>query len=128
MAVRATEIGITSFEFSTDGDGTVESEFITWVFTRNPEHCRSLEGTVNGCSVVLESDVPRHAYLTYCERMYMNPLTGTGPHWDDLLPARLFAIKLDQFVLTNPKANTSPLFASIRLPEKVPIESRLSPD
>ena len=65
------------------------------------------------------SDVPRDAYMTYCERMYMNPVTGTGPHWDNLLAAQLYQIRLDHVPLTDSTANTSPLFASIRLPDKV---------
>ena len=67
----------------------------------------------------IHSDVPRDAYMTYCERMYMNPVTGTGPHWDNLLAARLYQLRLDHVPLTDPTGNTSPLFASIRLPEKV---------
>ena len=115
MAVRATPIGVTSFEFPTQSSATAEAAvpkpFVAWAFTRNPAHCalllgKSAEGdaprggqppaerAVDGCTVVRESDVPRGTRLAYCERVYLNPTTATGPHWDDLLPAQLFQIRL----------------------------------
>ena len=88
MAVRATDLGVTSFEFNST------APFVSWVFTRNAKHCEVLHraGAVDGCSVVETSQVTREGYLTYCERVYLNPLTALGPHWDQLLPARLFHI------------------------------------
>ena len=89
MSVRATSIGVTSFEFNST------NTFITWAFTRNAKHCERLslfEGAVDGCSVVEESHVPRDGYLTYCERVYLNPITGLGPHWDNLLPAKIYTL------------------------------------
>ena len=34
------------------GGASDPSLFVTWVFTRNPDHCRTVEGVVSGCSVV----------------------------------------------------------------------------
>ena len=94
MAVLGTSIGVTSLDFP-----HTASRFVTWVFTRNAAHCAQLmEGgvlpVVDGCSVVDEADVPHHGYLTYCERVYLNPKTGLGPEWDKLLPARLYHVQL----------------------------------
>ena len=135
MAVRATPIGVTSFEFGAASPEASQQQqwprrrerrrrerpFVAWAFTRNPAHCVALladeeqeeeeEGetspgqqppppppprarAVDGCTVVLETDLPRATRLAYCERVYLNPATGTGPHWDDLLPAQLFHIRL----------------------------------
>jgi hypothetical protein len=49
---------------------------------------------VDGRSVVDDSHVAREGFLTYCERIYLNPVTATGPDWADVLPARLYHIKL----------------------------------
>ena len=95
MSVRATPIGVTSFDF-----GDTQTSFVSWAFTRSQQLCDILTGAegagpvVDGCTVVDETDAPRDGYLTYCERVYLNPVTGTGPHWDDLLPARLYRIQL----------------------------------
>lgn len=64
MSVRATSIGVTSFDFPT------EATFVSWAFTRNPDHCTRLakSNAVDGCTVVREEHVPRGGYLTYCER------------------------------------------------------------
>eukprot|EP00434_Breviolum_minutum_P039856 symbB.v1.2.035399.t1/scaffold4703.1/size36139/2 len=91
MNIRATPLGVTSFEFR-------EEPFVTWAFTRTPDHCEvmSNSGSVHGCTVVENKHVTMEGFLTYCERIYLNPITGTGPHWTDLLPARLFHVQLDQ--------------------------------
>ena len=67
------------------------SGFVSWAFTRNPKHCHRLAETkaADGCSVVLDEHVPRDKYLTYCERIYLNPATGTGPDWADIVPVSL---------------------------------------
>ncbi|KAL3906704.1 MAG: hypothetical protein SGPRY_010451 [Prymnesium sp.] len=96
MSVRATPLGFTSFEFNSS------SNFVAWAFTRSRATCEQIdrgEGAgegraVDGCSVVDEQQVPRDGYLTYCERAYLNPLTGRGPLWSDLLPARLYRLRL----------------------------------
>jgi len=100
MRVRATSLGVTSFEFNTS------STFATWVFTRNPWHCARLLETrpdggaaeqravVDGCSVVDDEQVHRDGHLTYCERVYLNPATGLGPDWDNLLPARVYHVRV----------------------------------
>ena len=90
MSVRATSLGVTSFDFNRTAD------FATWAFTRSAAHCARLSasGAVDGCSVVNGSHTPRDGHLTYCERAYLNPVTGTGPHHADLLPARLYALDL----------------------------------
>ncbi|CAJ1449110.1 unnamed protein product [Effrenium voratum] len=70
MSIRATSLGVTSFEFP-------EERFISWAFTRNPAHCHHLRDSVHGCSL-LDAHVSRESFLTYCERIYLNPVTGTG--------------------------------------------------
>ncbi|CAJ1431126.1 unnamed protein product [Effrenium voratum] len=85
MSIRATSLGVTSFEFP-------EERFISWAFTRNPAHCHHLRDSVHGCSL-LDAHVSRESFLTYCERIYLNPVTGTGPNWSDLLPAHLFHLR-----------------------------------
>ena len=44
-------------------------------------------GAVDGCTLVTDAEVQRGSFLTYCERIYLNPVTATGPDWADLLPA-----------------------------------------
>lgn len=109
MSVRATSVGVTSFDFNSTAN------FISWAFTRNAEHCARLErsGAVDGCTVVEESHVPREGFLTYCERVYLNPVTGLGPHWDDLLPARLYHVRLDP-------SRTRPDPEAFRVPKGLP--------
>ena len=89
MSVRATSLGVTSFDFDSTAD------FVSWGFTRSAAHCTALlaAGALDGCSVVEASHVGRDSYLTYCERVYLNPATGTGPSHADLLPARLFTLR-----------------------------------
>ena len=89
MSIRATSLGVTSFEFP-------DEKFVTWAFTRNPDICEQLGQSVAGCSVVEDSHVQPGGYLTYCERVYLNPLTGTGPDWPDLISAWLYRAKLDE--------------------------------
>ena len=89
MTVRATSLGVTSFDF-----GMEPTPFVAWAFTRNPRHCSQLNGVVHGCSIVWDEQVPRDGYLTYCERVYLNPASGLGPDWDKLLPARLYHVRL----------------------------------
>ncbi|CAK9080736.1 unnamed protein product [Durusdinium trenchii] len=93
MNIRATSLGVTSFDFRP------EEPFVSWAFARRPELCEELFTTekttvLHGCSVVQEDQVHPESFLTYCERIYLNPVTGTGPHWDDLLPAQLYQVKL----------------------------------
>lgn len=92
MKIRATSLGVTSFDFP------LQKKFVSWAFTRNPEHCVHLNksNAVDGCSVLDDSQVARDGHLTYCERVYLNPATATGPDWADVLPARLYHIKLDE--------------------------------
>ena len=76
MSVRATSLGVTSFDFNTSHD------FVTWAFSRSAAVCARLQGAagaVDGCSVVDDSHVPPEGHLTYCERVYLNKLTGLGP-------------------------------------------------
>ena len=95
MRVRATPLGVTSFDFP---PVSAAAPFISWAFTRNPLHCGWLRGShaaVDGCSVVEDEHVPRDGFLTYCERVYLNPATGLGPDWDNLQPARLYHVQME---------------------------------
>mmetsp|Transcript_423 Transcript_423/g.1085 ORF Transcript_423/g.1085 Transcript_423/m.1085 type:complete len:953 (+) Transcript_423:294-3152(+) len=85
--------------------------FVSWAFSRNPVFCdRLLAGSaaaaatedgnentvvVDGCTVVEASDVPLGGYMTYCERVYLNPVTGLGPDWNAILSARLYTLDLE---------------------------------
>ena len=66
--------------------------------SRSATRCATLAAAkaVDGCSVVEPSHVAPRARLTYVERAYLNPVTATGPHWDDLLPARVYRVQLDR--------------------------------
>ncbi|CAK0795980.1 unnamed protein product, partial [Prorocentrum cordatum] len=116
MAVRATTIGITSLEWPDAGT------FVSWAFTRNPRHCSDLlrASAVHGCSIVEDSQVVRGAYFTYCERIYLNPVTGTGPNHADILPARLYHINV-RYVSPSSSARSAALFRRIRLPDAEPL-------
>ena len=110
MAVRGTSIGITSFDVNLSSRSS--SRFISWVFSRSHVHCSALRGVVggpvvDGCTVVDASEVPREGFLTYCERVYLNPLTGRGPEVERLLPARLHHIWLKGAVGENDAGGTS---------------------
>jgi len=98
MSVRATSLGVTSFDFNTS------SKYVSWGFARSASLCDRLRlaGALGGCSVVDPSHVPKGGYLTYCERVYLNPLTGLGPDWATLLPARLIHISLASHPLASP--------------------------
>lgn len=107
MNIRATPLGVTSFDFEA-------SPFASWAFTRSTELCDQLSTPI-GCTVVEERHVASNGFLTYCERIYLNPTTGTGPHWDDLLPARLFQLK---------RRRKSPTETAVvgGLPEAIPVQ------
>jgi hypothetical protein len=115
--IRATSVGVTSYDFldgseHDDDDGPSSSLFVTWVFTRNPNHCRIIKQQQQqqqqqqhpqqlpsrrrlfGCTVINKRHISSSRYVTYCERIYLNPLTGTGPDYDSILPARLFRLFL----------------------------------
>ena len=98
MSVRATSLGVTSFDFNSSG------QFVSWAFSRSAALCARLRraDAVDGCTVVEPSHVPFGGYLTYCERVYLNPLTGLGPDWNTLLPARLFRVALRDHPLSTP--------------------------
>lgn len=118
MNIRGTSLGVTSFEWPHAG------KFVTWAFTRNPEHCVLLgeQKVVDGCSVIDESHVERDGYLTYAERVYLNPITGTGPDWADLLTARLYHAELHKANLVASTPSPS-LFPRLRLPEPADFET-----
>ena len=61
--------------------------------------------------------VAKGVHFTYCERVYLNPATGTGPLWADLLPARLSRLRLPA-----DSAASAALFARIRLPSPAAVE------
>ena len=111
MSVRATSLGVTSFDFDSSAD------FVSWGFTRSAAHCTALmaAGALDGCLVVDASHVGRDSYLTYCERVYLNPATGTGPSHADLLPARLYTIDLRRMPLVAQPALPSGLPAALPL-------------
>lgn len=112
MSVRATSLGVTSFDFNTT------SQFVSWAFTRSAAVCKRLEAAgdaVHGCSVVDEAHVPLDGYLTYCERVYLNPVTGLGPHWDDLLPANLYEFE------ALPPTPPAPMALPRNLPPALPL-------
>ena len=112
MRVRATSLGITSFDFgggeestssssssssaSSSSSSSSSSRFVAWAFSRSQQHCDRLlaSGAVAGCSFVSEAEVRRDGYLTYCERVYLDPASGLGPDWDKLLPAKVFHVRL----------------------------------
>ena len=105
--VRATSIGVTSLDFPRD------DIFVSWVFTRNQDHCAILhKNGMHGCTVIEDYHASTNSYITYCERIYLNPLTGTGPDYQTLLPARLFHIFVDPIEDDIPNLQ----FSDIRLP------------
>ena len=53
MSIRATSIGVTSFDLPAER----ENPFWTWAFTRNPSHCARLAGAVDGCTLVTDAEV-----------------------------------------------------------------------
>jgi len=103
MQVRATPLGVTSFDLA----NAAPSPFASWVFTRNPSHCERLLAasgvaarSVGGCTVVTEEHVPRGGHLTYCERVYLDPASGRGPEWSNLLPARVYHLRAGATITT----------------------------
>ena len=46
--------------------------------------------------MVGEAEVRRDGFLTYCERVYLDPASGRGPEWSHLLPARLYHVRVDE--------------------------------
>jgi len=57
---------------------------------------------VDGCTVLPDAAVAREEHFTYCERLYLNPFSATGPAWDAVLPARLYKLRLDEWHLAPP--------------------------
>eukprot|EP00435_Cladocopium_sp_Y103_P049365 s542_g14.t2 len=115
MNIRATPLGVTSFDFPE------ALPFVSWAFTRSSELCDQLGSLPNvGCTVVEERHVATNGFLTYCERIYLNPTTGTGPHWDDLLPARLFQLQRRAAHRAAIKPTTAETVVS-GLPEAIPV-------
>ncbi|KAL1504155.1 hypothetical protein AB1Y20_010564 [Prymnesium parvum] len=112
MSVRATRLGLTSFDFNSS------RRFLSWAFTRSAELCATLSAlpALDGCSVVEPSLVPADGFLTYCERVYLNPRTGRGPLWSDLLPARLYHAQLHALPRLSPPRVPSGLPAALPLP------------
>lgn len=69
--------------------------------------------------MVLAEDVPLEGgRLTYCERVYLNPVTGTGPNWANLLPARLYHVVIASGSVPAPDPS---FFARINLPPAAPV-------
>ena len=141
MSIRATPIGITSFDFDSNGSenqgnaptssaNIMTKVFVSWVFTRNPIHCErlmELDSTIDGCTVVQAKDVPLDGYMTYCERVYLNPTTGLGPDWNSILPARLYTIDFQQTstpttVISDKNQSSSSLFRKMTFPEPIPVK------
>jgi hypothetical protein len=140
-SVKATSVGVTSLELfggnvANDSGGkgaNASSLFATWIFTRNPDHCRILsiasssssspDHLRHGCTVIDSSHLSSfNKYVTYLERIYLNPLTGTRPDYDSILPARLYRVFLGN---ANDEESTQPQdnnatnnlpFSQIRLP------------
>jgi hypothetical protein len=97
--------------------------FMAWIFTRNPDHCTTLSQFVQGCTVLEEREVARHEYFAYCERLYLNPVTGTGPDWNNIVPAQLYHLrelnqppKVNEEAAARYKQQNAELFAQLRLP------------
>lgn len=104
--VRATSVGITSPDLfgetnrmmtnkEENDDNLPSLPFATWIFTRNRNHCKLLNHLRYGCTVIDSSHDSSNNYVTYLERIYLNPLTGTRPDYDNILPARLYRVILD---------------------------------
>ena len=110
--VRATSIGVTSPDLFVDRKSAQKSEedtnqesrrsltlpFAAWVFTQNPYHCKILSRhhLRYGCTVIDSTHLSSsNKYVTYLERIYLNPLTGTRPDYDSILPARLYRLFLE---------------------------------
>ena len=128
MNVRGTTMGFLSNvdyhdHLSTANGSCSAAPFFSWIFTRNPDHCSSLSQFVQGCTVLEEREVARHRHFAYCERLYLNPVTGTGPDWNNIVPAQLYHLRnLNQPPKINEEAaveyaqNNAKLFAQLQLP------------
>ena len=123
LEIRGTPIGVlTNHEYH---DKSKSGPFFSWIFTRNKYHCETLSDLVDGCSIISEQDLPLSKFFAYCERLYLNPVTGTGPDWSYIVPAQLYHIQnisehSTQSIIKNAreewqKENTA-LFSKIRLP------------
>ena len=57
----------------------------------NPSNKNDANSAVDGCIVVMNDNIPlqKGGHMTYCERIYLNPITATGLDWTDILPAKL---------------------------------------
>jgi len=134
LEVRGTSIGVlsnheyhrpsmTTKSQDTDDNNSSNNPFFSWIFTRNPEHCRTTRHVVQGCTVINDQEVSRDSYFAYCERLYLNPTTGIGPDWDTILPAQLYHFQNVQSRPVDQKAyhqRNVELFAQLRLPPAAP--------
>ena len=133
MNVRGTSLGVLSnVDFHDDlpatGGGDDENDdddapFLAWIFTRNADHCTTLSEFVQGCTVLQEREVPRHGHFAYCERLYLNPVTGTGPDWNNIVPAQLYHLrnfsqppKINEEAAARYKQMNAELYGQLRLP------------
>ena len=120
MDITATEVGVTSFDF---GENRESEQFVRIAFTTSPEHCKRLGGTVDRCEIL---DGVKNGHFTYCERLYLNPASGTGPDWENIVAAQLHVIDLSTAPLL-PKSSRTPtenslLFDSLKLPPPTPVK------
>lgn len=96
MQVHATWLGIAHFQFS-----NINTTFGSWDFTAKPDYCaRILQisnygnadseqiSTVNGCTMIMEHYLSQKHYMTYCERVHLNPITTTGLDWNNIIPVK----------------------------------------
>ena len=142
--VRATSIGITSPDLFGDqiitnkekneNNSSPTLPFAAWIFTRNPHHCKVLANHRYGCTVIDSSHVSSsNKYVTYLERIYLNPLTGTRPDYDNILPARLYRVMLNWESKETLKSKESSSnipnlpFSKIKLPHSKPFVIRDEP-
>ncbi|CAB9501839.1 expressed unknown protein [Seminavis robusta] len=131
MDIRGTPVGVMSnrefFPQDNNNNNNPQSPFLSWAFTRNPDHCTALKNLVDGCTVVSEQDVKLEAYVAYCERLYLNPITGTGPDWNKVLPARLYHVRNIPIegVMEARRQENAALFAKLRLPSSTNVPLKL---
>lgn len=125
MDVRSTSLGVTSLDFERD-DVDDEREgtgfFVAWAFTRNPAHCDRLRAAkaTDGCTVVPESEISLDGYMVYCERMYLNPITGLGPDWKNVLSPVLYALDVDKAPLK--LSSPASLYHQMTFPDPIKVE------
>ena len=68
--------------------------------------------------------MPREGFLTYCERIYLNPVSGLGPDHANLLPAKLYQLKLpslEQTAEAAARAAAGPSAMPANLPPPLPL-------